>query len=64
MRRHVQVLYWEYDLIFQLFLEVDVVGLEPLETEDEHWRHSVKFDLLGSFYVVLALVTIPGVILL
>jgi hypothetical protein len=37
MWSHVQVFDWEYDLIIQLFFEVDVMRLEPLEAEYEYW---------------------------
>mmetsp|Transcript_33863 Transcript_33863/g.24895 ORF Transcript_33863/g.24895 Transcript_33863/m.24895 type:complete len:204 (-) Transcript_33863:751-1362(-) len=60
----IQSLHRKRDPILQLVLEVDVVGLESLEAEDEDGGRVVELDLLVRLHVVLAHIAVPRIVLI
>lgn len=59
VRTHVKIFQREDNSVLELIFEVNIMGLESLQTENKDWRYLIQFDLLGRLHVILALVAIP-----
>ena len=58
---HVKSIHWVVNWILQLIIEHDVVLLESIEREDQHWTTLVNFDLFIGSHMVLALRAVPRI---